>query len=513
MKNIEEKEKYNITDNERLHIIRNIIKDELDIDSIGASNSLLANTIGHSVKQTENFMRNANINSKYSELIKKLNLPKNFFEKKVILNDDEYLDSHNKVFKALLDEQEIDSLISRINKINFPEKDNSNLKDMILNKQQLKEIADENKLFTIALLNTDIYINKDNKKVTMNVTIPNTCNYLVTNKGKELAEALYKNNIVKSESATINDFIFDSSQYGSLKVKTNPLRWCSGGVLPILDMGDKQYVQFFFRDRKPIGLNIPIGASENFNEFLDVDKLIYREFLEEFILFKEKPTKNQMVRQCQLKSPFNNENWRNEKFNEEFKSLKIKEDGFEYWHNEEEKIEFDIIRTKYQIKITYDGQNNHVTNCIFSINPTELGIEVIKLLKIPYTEDNYILDGEILGDGSLLKRPTLLIDLDFLKKYFKENNGLGEYNEENDTKTLSNIPEDAFKIYNLDTMSKNERTDDFAKWWMKQWGTLFLKMEDNKNIINQDSEHAREIRTFCPVTWKTLEIALRDKIL
>ncbi len=74
---------------------------------------------------------------------------------------------------------------------------------------------------------------------------------------------------------------------GSLHTQTGipvPLRWASGGVLPVATFKNKEWFLLFFRDIKPRGWNVANGASENMAEFHDLSRLIEREATEEVVV-------------------------------------------------------------------------------------------------------------------------------------------------------------------------------------------------------------------------------------
>lgn len=64
----------------------------------------------------------------------------------------------------------------------------------------------------------------------------------------------------------------------------SPLRFANGGVLPIITIENKEYFCLFYRTIEPIGWNIANGASNNLAEIINPEKVVYREFSEEFII-------------------------------------------------------------------------------------------------------------------------------------------------------------------------------------------------------------------------------------
>jgi hypothetical protein len=62
-----------------------------------------------------------------------------------------------------------------------------------------------------------------------------------------------------------------------------PLRFSKGGVLPVIKLDNKEYFCLFYRSIVPTGWNIANGASNNLPELLYPEKVVFREFSEEFL--------------------------------------------------------------------------------------------------------------------------------------------------------------------------------------------------------------------------------------
>jgi hypothetical protein len=71
----------------------------------------------------------------------------------------------------------------------------------------------------------------------------------------------------------------------------------------------------------------------------------------------------------------------------------------------------------------------------------------------------------------------------------------------------------ANKIRALKEWRKDQFADELRiQWnWIKKYGDLFADLLDNPVDLT-DTDHA-PLLTLCPVTWKTLEIAFRYKLL
>ena len=63
-----------------------------------------------------------------------------------------------------------------------------------------------------------------------------------------------------------------------------PFRYANGGALPVVRLNGIQYVCLFYRDIFPVGWNIANGASDSYAELYFPDRIIKREFGEEFVV-------------------------------------------------------------------------------------------------------------------------------------------------------------------------------------------------------------------------------------
>jgi class 3 adenylate cyclase len=63
-----------------------------------------------------------------------------------------------------------------------------------------------------------------------------------------------------------------------------PLRYANGGALPIVKLNGIRYICLFYRDIYPMGWNIANGGSDSYAELYFPDRIIKREFGEEFVV-------------------------------------------------------------------------------------------------------------------------------------------------------------------------------------------------------------------------------------
>lgn len=194
-----------------------------------------------------------------------------------------------------------------------------------------------------------------------------------------------------------------------------PLRWASGGALPILEHGDQEYFVLFFRDIFPKGWNIANGASEAFEEeMVLVGNLIEREFKEELIIYHPiQSTVYYLEIPNSHLSPLKPQNWA------------LREWGLDRCSRKPLRCVFEPGPDSVYVTAVERGSlltSALTTDLYISLNPYELGIECIRVAKIelPKTiglEDLVFLDGEYLEhyEKKLLDRPVGLLNI---RKYW-----------------------------------------------------------------------------------------------
>ncbi len=340
-----------------------------------------------------------------------------------------------------------------------------------------------------------------------------------------------------------------------------PLRWASGGALPIVRYKKHWWASLFFRDIPPRGWNIPIGASEKSTEWSDLTSLIEREFTEEFVIISGPPGSgvHEAFRMKDLRGEgVTSEQYR--KFSAAHTRLRSKHDGIE--------LTYGGSRTRWERKSPFNvyvkdtsGEIRSCDNVVFSINPYELGIEVIRPYEVELLDNDWLLDGEILPSPDapfpyLVRRPVLLLRMDWLLDMYSNTtpNGLGQLvsDEEGaatrslECKVLPNIPAGKFRLFGdfvsvkgspdvdlraarlrqvrekiaLLKENKNEDAPAHRNEWqslldeqhlLESWDEQYRKLFECVMRERQISEtpEMKPLRSLCPVTWKTLELVLQ----
>jgi hypothetical protein len=340
-------------------------------------------------------------------------------------------------------------------------------------------------------------------------------------------------NFIKSEKTLQNELIIDLGD--------TPIRWASGGILPIARWNGRYWYVLYFRDIYPVGLNIANGASEAKEEYKNLYSLIYREFSEELILLNDEPNPGDRppVKQKLFRFPFRplpektSSRIRNGEFLIKHKQLRKEHDNFLIAFDEGPEIR--PVTTPFEVRITYHDTNlrdvlhHDVSNVIFNVNPTEFGIEVLLVSTFEMDDEDYLMDGEIWEIGpALVRQPIILLSCDYIQQVFNETKTLGTYIEvapHLNCKCLEKIPLSEYKIFDkdvdflrrrLDLLEKDNKTKNSPevkryRTWLENYEELFKTIRDSRCDLISDKH--RPLTILCPVTWKTLEMICHFNLL
>ena len=355
-----------------------------------------------------------------------------------------------------------------------------------------------------------------------------------------------------------------------------PWRWASGGILPVVRYKEQLWVALFFRDIPPIGWNVANGASESVEETTHLDQVCGGEFSEEMTLLRgPRPIRN-MVRQTIIidnisgslmsRNPDKSDasaNDHDEKKDDEYvktyRSVRAAHDGIAIsWEPEAMRFR----NGHYEMPNGYPVEINNwrTGGVIWSLNPLECGIEVIRIFsfKMDDTEqdgktvEEWLADGELYPSSSspfpyLLRRPMVLLNVEYLLRVFESHgNSLGNLCDDAtspeckrladpptniDTRRdfhlftdvngnavdvrearLTRIRERLSKLDQSNEPAYEERTSLIAEQqmittWLTKYSEAFREASQNHTISDD------RLLRLCPVTWKTLEIALKNGYL
>ncbi len=390
--------------------------------------------------------------------------------------------------------------------------------------------------FSIVLLFNQLRLYRDQKKVVLEVDLRGQSCAIYSNRGKEfirekfLADCVDEYRDVSQKSHT---FLMGASGPTEYPMSVNALRWTSGGFLPVANWRGRKWVCLFFRDIDPIGWNIANGASESKEEYKKINRLIYREMLEELVICSDLPKKHRHVQHRILSIP----------------GLSLADPESPVLHLLREHVELrqehdGIIlalhfngpslrekQTKHEVRVLFhddwaDASPGIIQNVLLSVNPLELGIEVIRVGEFDLGDHEFLLDGEVFSTSEtqyLVRRPVAMISTDFLKARFSRcGDSLSStqfVDSQYDRKTLEDVPVGEFHVFMEDIRlglarleylrqegdGKSKEAIRLARWHDKA-GLWFDK-------IVQGGSFQGELALLLPGTWKTIELAIRQKVL
>ncbi len=325
-----------------------------------------------------------------------------------------------------------------------------------------------------------------------------------------------------------------------IDLRTIPLRWASGGILPIVYYRGRHWLVLFYRNFIPMGWNLPLGASESIEEQIKIERLLLREALEELILLDHTPFHGAIAKQKIVIPPgiIDAEEERElikkliSKYLRLHSELRLRQDRLQII--EGETIYAEPIPTPFRVRICDTHKCRNIPDVLFVINPLELGIEVIRAFVFRIEENDYILWGEIWKAAKVLPRtPVMLLSIDFIKEYISGNNGsFGKYISNNmcmDCKRLDYIPSNSYimfikdleflenRINYLKNKPKKTKRDLMELTYLKWFNTYKDQIYELKRTVleNKDLVTGKHdlFLTFCPVTWKAIEIMWKHGIL
>ena len=190
-----------------------------------------------------------------------------------------------------------------------------------------------------------------------------------------------------------------------------PFRYCSGGTLPILRMGDYEYYCLFFRDIYPVGWNIANGGSDSRAELLYPLATMERELREELLVLNPK---------SKLRYVFSWDTGTPEDRAEFALARKIWARTFpelDVAAFRQLKLPLKWLDGPDSIAIQMEGEPEfEFGGCFVNINALDFGIEIDKVAKInlgstPEAADEFaLLDGEVMGQ-EILNRPVGLFEV------------------------------------------------------------------------------------------------------
>lgn len=221
-----------------------------------------------------------------------------------------------------------------------------------------------------------------------------------------------------------------------------PLRWSSGGFLPIVIREDedgrrRRYFALFFRDIAPIGWNIANGASETPDERHDLRLLAAREAAEELVVLGFEPDLDQVNQSVPTRPLAPRENQDLvldviQKLTRVHREERERLDDICLKPDTSDPKPVDEVSGPADVRVHYemDGVNRKVTtkNVYITVNPLEFGIEVTQVGIFRLEPGEYLIDGETYMNRTpkkhvLVRRPVALFDVDWFEEALRTTDG------------------------------------------------------------------------------------------
>jgi TIR domain len=337
------------------------------------------------------------------------------------------------------------------------------------------------KTFAAQLLTQPLIFEKNAGKITVTLNTEDVTHAVYTTPAKRRLCEVCLSTAQMFESALEIDrhihafFTTDAPDHPPLVVKIDslPLRWASGGVFPVVHYKGRDWTPFFFRDIPPCGWNIPLGSSEALHELTLPWSLIWREFLEEFLVLSSPPeTESRQPILCKLPHVTDTVHIRVAldealQFSEKHRELRRKTDGLRLVSDTENLLIFDRMLTHVELIILSEFGISKCQNVLLAVNPLELGIEVVSVVVCQLNDDDYLLDGEIFapagGEPQLVRMPTALISHDYLRKtFFDKTNPLNYTSGIQPSVQADTIPSRDVVLFRWDVERRQDVLDDPA---------------------------------------------------
>ncbi|MEZ4453022.1 MAG: hypothetical protein R3B09_26415 [Nannocystaceae bacterium] len=289
-----------------------------------------------------------------------------------------------------------------------------------------------------------------------------------------------------------------------------PYRWASGGILPIVRWNGRWWCALFWRDIPPIGWNIANGASESEEEYLDLNRLIWREAREEIVILARDPTRAGRARVITRHlvphgdvPPLGNRLVNHHR-------LRAEQDHWNLAYPDEREDRYKVqtwtVPGPHSILI-HDRQTQQIDDVLLSINPLEFGIEVTRVVCFDLQPDDVLVDGEVLeASGArpfLIRRPVGLIDLAVLHRAWGARGALGVAADGDDFLEGRRVPELTaldFHVFDADIRARQTLNNAKVKQWHQKFGRQFEQLIRGEDV-------SAMLQTLCPVTWRVLELA------
>ena len=402
---------------------------------------------------------------------------------------------------------------------------------LVIRREHVNSHLWKDRTFSIVLLFNNLQLTTSNNTTVLKVDLRDQSCAIYSNLGKKFIFQKYisnvKTNYFLTLSKKIHEFLLTGGKEMVVQMQDAPLRWVSGGFLPIVDWKGKKWVCLFFRDIHPIGWNIANGGSETKEEYKNLDKMIFREAREELVICDSPPRRGmQVVHRLFSAGEFQESNSQLIiKMAQEHQRLRTDHDGI-HFTIEPQGPRLNDLETSFKVEVTFHeaGETREQTtkDVLIIINPLELGIEIVRVGEFKLQNHQCLLDGEICpseDDKYLVRQPVGLFDVGWLKQEFERNSGMLGKPETNDRRVLEDIPAECFHVFpeefylrkvrleNLEGKGKGQNHEaKRLKNWEKEMSPKFSALLGEGKALTDP-----QLKVFLPAAWKSIELAIKEK--
>lgn len=313
-------------------------------------------------------------------------------------------------------------------------------------------------------------------------------------------------------------------------------RWANGGALVIAIHHGHPYFVLHYRGIEPCGWNLSNGASESSYEHSDINFLAVRETTEELIVLTspldaEAPrSKTVQARfvfpniQLGAMTPSMRRRIRGDAFLSDHRRLRQQHDGIEIRYTTD-RIEMECIDTRDKVTVHADGEKVIWDNVLFSVNPFELGIEVLKVFELELPADAEIVFGEVWPPGDcLIREPVMMVRVAAVLEAWR----CGQMAEALDVDTagvmLPPLSESDYVVFSAELtlrkrrvltlreresagrISPRERLElhQLLEPWDEEFSEVFEMIDGRCRLTDKPHLQSRA-RTLCPVSAKAID--------
>ncbi|MCL2114653.1 MAG: toll/interleukin-1 receptor domain-containing protein [Methanobrevibacter sp.] len=262
-------------------------------------------------------------------------------------------------------------------------------------------------------------VEKDVEKITCEVSFNDESPCIWTREGKKHIKDKIKDfdRKVFLHSQELNEFFYSTKNKLEFNDAKFPFRYVSGGTLPVVKLGNKEYFILLYRETFPIGWNLTNGGSDTSAELLNPFAVVEREFREELLILNREK-KFRYIFDTKSENPIDmpehliaREKWKSKLIDTDWGDISQYETLF---------MPVKWLNGPDTLKITYNENDLRVVDeCYINICGEDFGIEVDRVAKLNLDDHAIFLNGELV-DGQLINAPVGLFEVHRMKKLLAE---------------------------------------------------------------------------------------------